>query len=120
MLEFFVRTLFWQLFSSYMYIVKAAENTFVQKIRKFDVDEIDTRLVTFSRNCLNVVLCSRQDELTPTFSNNQLTISLNQGSQTRGRVLGSRSDSRGFDPRLMLNGRKWCQSHAMLVPGNLP
>ncbi len=32
MLKFFVRTLFWQLFFSYMYVEKAAEMTFVQKI----------------------------------------------------------------------------------------
>jgi len=31
---------YWQLFSSYMYV---AEMTFVQKIRTFNVDEIDTR-----------------------------------------------------------------------------
>ncbi len=30
--EFFVRMLFWQLFSSYMYIEKAAKTTFIQKI----------------------------------------------------------------------------------------
>jgi hypothetical protein len=30
---FFVRKSFLQLFSSYMYVVKAAETTFVQKIR---------------------------------------------------------------------------------------
>jgi len=34
---------FWQLFSSYMYEVKAAETTFVRKIRTFNIDEIDTR-----------------------------------------------------------------------------
>jgi len=39
--EFFVWMLFWQLFSSYMYVVKAAKTTFVQKIRAFNVDEID-------------------------------------------------------------------------------
>ncbi len=32
---------FWQLFSSYMYIVKAAKTTFLQKICTFNVDEID-------------------------------------------------------------------------------
>jgi len=31
--KFFVQTLFWQLFSSYMYIEKAAKTTFVQKMR---------------------------------------------------------------------------------------
>jgi len=31
-----------QLFSSYMYIVKAAETTFEQKIHTFNIDEIDT------------------------------------------------------------------------------
>jgi len=31
--KFFIQTLFRQLFSSYMYVVKAAETTFVQKIR---------------------------------------------------------------------------------------
>ncbi len=34
---------FWQLFSSYMYVVKAAETTFVQKIHTFNVDKIDYR-----------------------------------------------------------------------------
>jgi hypothetical protein len=34
--------LLWQLFSSYMYIEKAAESTFVQKICTQNVDEIDT------------------------------------------------------------------------------
>jgi len=34
--------LFRQLFSSYMYLVKAAETMFEQKIRTFNVDEIDT------------------------------------------------------------------------------
>jgi len=38
---FFVRTLFWQLFSSYIYVVKAAEMMFIRKIRLFNVDEID-------------------------------------------------------------------------------
>jgi len=42
MYKFFVRTLFWQLFSSYMYVEKAAETTFVQKICMKNVDEIDT------------------------------------------------------------------------------
>ncbi len=32
--NFFVQTLFWQLFCSYMYVEKAAETTFVQKICK--------------------------------------------------------------------------------------
>jgi len=40
--EFFVRTLFWQLFLSYMYIVKAAEMTFIQKNYAYNIDEIDT------------------------------------------------------------------------------
>ncbi len=40
--EFFVPMLFWQLFSSYMYIEKAAEMTFIRKIRMLNVDEIDT------------------------------------------------------------------------------
>jgi len=43
MREFFIRKLFWQLFSSYVYVVKAAETTFVQKICTFNVDEIDYR-----------------------------------------------------------------------------
>ncbi len=30
--------------SSYMYVVKAAETTFVQKICTFNVDEIDNRV----------------------------------------------------------------------------
>ncbi len=38
----FVRTLFQHLFSSYMYVVKAAKMTFVRKICTFNVDEIDT------------------------------------------------------------------------------
>jgi len=42
MCEFFLSTLFWQLFSSYMYVIKAAKMTFVQKICTFNVDEIDT------------------------------------------------------------------------------
>jgi len=33
MYKFFVQTSFWQLFSSYMYVEKAAEMMFVQKIR---------------------------------------------------------------------------------------
>ncbi len=41
--KFFIRTLFQQLFSSYMYVVKAAKKTFVQKICTFNVDEIDYR-----------------------------------------------------------------------------
>jgi len=41
--EFFIRTLFWQLFSCYMYIEKAAKTTFVQKINTSNVDEIDYR-----------------------------------------------------------------------------
>jgi len=40
MRNFFVRKSFWQLLSSYMYIVKAAETTFVRKICMFNVDEI--------------------------------------------------------------------------------
>jgi len=43
--KFFIRTLFRLLFSSYMYIVKAARSTFVQKTRAYDVDEIDVRMV---------------------------------------------------------------------------
>ncbi len=41
--EYFVLTLCWQLFSCYMYIERAAETTFVQKICKYNIDEIDTR-----------------------------------------------------------------------------
>ena len=43
--EFFVRTSYQQLFSSYMYVVlvKAAKTTFVQKNCTFNVDEIDGR-----------------------------------------------------------------------------
>jgi hypothetical protein len=33
--------LFWQLFSSYVYVDKAAETTFVQNICTYNVDEID-------------------------------------------------------------------------------
>jgi len=40
--KFFLWTLFRQLFSSYMYIVKVAETTFEQKIRAYNVGEIDT------------------------------------------------------------------------------
>jgi len=36
-----VRKSFWQLFSSYMYVEKAAETMFVQKNCMFNVDEID-------------------------------------------------------------------------------
>jgi hypothetical protein len=39
---FFVLTMFWQLFSSYMYVVKAAKMTIIRKISTFNVDEIDT------------------------------------------------------------------------------
>ncbi len=39
--EFFVRTLFWQLFSSYMSIEKAAKTMCVQKSLEKNVDEID-------------------------------------------------------------------------------
>jgi len=41
MRAFFVQMSFWQLFSSYMYVVKASETTFVRKICTFNVDEID-------------------------------------------------------------------------------
>ncbi len=37
---FFVRTLFWQLFSSYIHIEKAAKTTFVHNICMYNVDEI--------------------------------------------------------------------------------
>ena len=40
--NFFVRKSFWKLFSSYMYVEKAAEMTFVQKICVNNIDEIDT------------------------------------------------------------------------------
>jgi hypothetical protein len=40
--KFFVQTLFWQLFSSYMYVVKAAKAMFVRNFREYNVDEIDT------------------------------------------------------------------------------
>jgi len=39
---FFVRMLFWQLFSSYMHVEKAAETTFVLKKCAKNVGEIDT------------------------------------------------------------------------------
>ncbi len=45
-----VRTSFQQPFSSYMYVVKAAETTFVRKIRMFNVDEIDTRWLSINRD----------------------------------------------------------------------
>jgi len=41
--EVFVHTLFRQLFSSYMYVVKAAKMTLVQKTHAYNVDEIDCR-----------------------------------------------------------------------------
>jgi len=41
MRSYFVRTSFRQLFSSYMYVVKAAETTYVQKIRTLNIDEMD-------------------------------------------------------------------------------
>jgi len=39
-------------FSSYMYVVKAAETMFVRKICTFNVDEIDTRLTPYSSTIL--------------------------------------------------------------------
>jgi len=39
---FFVWTSYQQLFSSYMYVEKAAKTMFVQRICTFNVDEIDT------------------------------------------------------------------------------
>jgi len=39
--KFFVRMFFWQLFSSYMYVEKAAQMMFIQKICTFNVDEND-------------------------------------------------------------------------------
>ncbi len=39
---------FVQLFSSYMYIVKAAKTTFIREICTFNVDEIDTELLSLS------------------------------------------------------------------------
>ncbi len=41
MCKFFVRMLFWQLFSSYMNVEKAAKTTFIQKMYKQNVNEID-------------------------------------------------------------------------------
>jgi len=41
MRKFFVRALFWQFFSSYMYVVKAAKTTFEWKTRAYNIDEID-------------------------------------------------------------------------------
>jgi hypothetical protein len=38
---FFLHTLFWQLFSSYMYVEKASKTTVVQKICTSNVEEID-------------------------------------------------------------------------------
>jgi len=46
MCRFFVWTLFWQLFYSYMHVEKAAETTVAQKICMFNVDEIDTSSLT--------------------------------------------------------------------------
>jgi len=42
MRSFFEQMSFRQLFSSYMYVVKAAETTYVRKICTFNIDEIDT------------------------------------------------------------------------------
>jgi len=39
--EFFVCMLFRQLFSSDMYVLKAAKTMFIQIIRAFNIDEID-------------------------------------------------------------------------------
>jgi len=39
--EFSVQALFQQLFSSYMYVEKAAKTTFIRKICTENVDEID-------------------------------------------------------------------------------
>jgi hypothetical protein len=41
--EFSVRTLFWQLFSSYTYVEKAAKTKFIQKIHTKNADEIKQR-----------------------------------------------------------------------------
>jgi len=40
--------LFWQLFSSYLYIVKAAETMFIWKISTFNIDEVDARSPFFN------------------------------------------------------------------------
>jgi len=45
--KFFLRTSFWQLFSSYMYIEKVAKTTFVQRRRAKNVDEIDPWCVKY-------------------------------------------------------------------------
>jgi len=58
---FFIRTSFWQLFSSYMYVEKAAKTTFIRKICVYKVDEIDT--------CSN----ANVDEIDPTSEINQLS-----------------------------------------------
>jgi hypothetical protein len=51
-------------FSSYMYIVKAAETTFVQKIRTFNVDEIDGWCKTMTVGVF--VVCTKGlEKLTP-------------------------------------------------------
>ncbi len=42
--KFFVRKSFRQLFSSYMYVEKAAETMLVRKICMYKVDEIDTNV----------------------------------------------------------------------------
>ncbi len=41
-------------FSSYMYVVKAAETTFAQKICTFNVDEIDVRPSACKQRYLSV------------------------------------------------------------------
>jgi hypothetical protein len=45
--NFFLHILFWQLFSSYMYVVIVAKTTFVPKICTFNFDEIDYRVGQF-------------------------------------------------------------------------
>jgi len=42
--------LFWQLFSSYMYVEKAAKMRLVQKICTYNVDEIDGRLYVLKQS----------------------------------------------------------------------
>jgi hypothetical protein len=52
-----VQTSFWQLFSSYMYVVKAAKTMFVRKICMFNIDEIDTWAQFHQRSTYSFYAC---------------------------------------------------------------
>ncbi len=47
-------------FSSYLYVVKAAETTFVGKICTFNVDEINTRTVFLRKSVYVLCVCERE------------------------------------------------------------